>query len=151
MVHTSIICLHSLVQNANPAVQVKGGSSKAHTVISVVVEPGSAGSESTATESFSATSSPCTGMANVRMLVLDDVSHTSSGMDLGIDPSFSTCSNESPLETSGETTPASLSELARCASQDSGMAWSSLSLSHYSRTHCNICTYKAARAHFLDH
>ena len=103
-------------------VQVKSGSSKAHNVISVVVQPGSASTERTATESFSVSSSPSIRMANVRMLVLDDISHTSSGMDLGIDPSFSTCSNESPLEDSGETTPASISELARCASQDSGMA-----------------------------
>ena len=123
MVYTlPLSCLHSLVQNANPVVQVKSGSSKAHNVISVVVQPGSASTERTATESFSVTSSPSIRMANVRMLVLDDISHTSSGMDLGIDPSFSTCSNESPLEDSGETTPASISELARCASQDSGMA-----------------------------
>lgn len=107
------------IQNTNPAVQGEGGSSRAYNVISVVVEPSSA---SIATESFSATSSPSTGMANQRMLALDDISHTSSGMDLGIDPSFSTCSNEAPLEASGKTTPASISALVRCASQDSGMA-----------------------------
>ena len=94
--------------------------------ISVVVETSSApvSTKCTAAELPSADLSPSSGTASTRMVSLDNISQTSSsGMELGRDPSLSACSNECPgEEASGEVPSVSISKFPRCDSHDSGMA-----------------------------
>ena len=103
-------------------VQLEAGP-KRNYAINVVVEPGSTSTERTATEASSVTSSPTTGLASVRMLALDNVSQaSSSGMDFGVEPSFTVSSSGySPELAIKDPTEASLT-LPRCNSHDSGMA-----------------------------
>ena len=113
-----LLFLHSLLQKTDPAMLVEGGA------IRVVVEPGSTVStKCAALELSNAKLSPSSGPASARMMSLDNISQTSSsGLDLGVEPSLSTCSNECPLEASSEGPTVPISKFPRCDSHDSGMA-----------------------------
>lgn len=103
-------------------VQIEAGP-KMNYAINVVVEPGSTSTEGTTTESPGAGSSPTTGMSNVRLVALDNVSQTSSsGMDFGMEPSFTASSNGCSPELSPKVPNKTALTLPRCDSHDSGMA-----------------------------